>query len=186
MLRGVRLALSGPAGHGCGALLLRRASLRPRKRQTAAPAPLRLFLPQAAPQLRSPARVGASPLRHSAKRCATSPAGGGKRTCVSFGKVCGKAKLQKVHLTTNFPFANGRKLGSPSGRAGETPARAARLRGEPPTRAGEVPPQAAERARTERGAARRGRGIIKARTIERPGLYGFQITFSSSSARVTP
>ena len=131
LLRGVRLALSGPAGHGCGALLLLRASLRPRKRQTAAPAPLRLFLPQAAPQLRSPARVGASPLRHSAKRCATSPAGGGKRTCVSFGKVCGKAKLQKVHLTTNFPFANGRKLGSPSGRAGETPARAARLRGEP-------------------------------------------------------
>ena len=119
----------------------------------------------------SPARVGASPLRHSAKRCATSPAGGGKRTCVSFGKVCGKAKLQKVHLTTNFPFANGRKLGSPSGRAGETPARAARLRGEPPTRAGEVPPKAAERARTERGAVGRGRGIIKARTIERPGLY---------------
>ena len=39
-----------------------RASPRPRKRQTAAPAPLRLFLPQAAPQLRSPARVGGSPL----------------------------------------------------------------------------------------------------------------------------
>ena len=48
--------------HGCGTLLLLRASLRPRKRQTAAPAPLRLFLPQAAPQLRSPARVGGSPL----------------------------------------------------------------------------------------------------------------------------
>ena len=44
--------------HGCGTLLLLRASLRPRKRQTAAPAPLRLFLPQAAPQLRSPARGG--------------------------------------------------------------------------------------------------------------------------------
>ena len=57
-LRGsaVRLApallLSKPPG--CGALLLLRASPRPRKRQTAAPAPLRLFLPLAAPQLRSP------------------------------------------------------------------------------------------------------------------------------------
>ena len=48
--------------HGCGALLLLRASLRPRKRQTAAPAPLRLFHPQDVPQLRSPARVGGSPL----------------------------------------------------------------------------------------------------------------------------
>ena len=43
----------------------------------------------------APARGGASPLRHSAKRCATSPAGGGKRTCVNPGKVCGKAKPQK-------------------------------------------------------------------------------------------
>ena len=102
--------------------------------------------------------MGASPLRHSARRCATSPAGGGKRTCVSFGKVCGKAKLKKLRLTTKFSFAHGRTLGSPSGRAGETPARAARLRGEPPTRAGEVPPQAAERARTERRAKRRNDG----------------------------
>ena len=36
-----------------------------------------------------------SPLRHSAKRCATSPAGGGKCTCVNHDKVCGKAKSQK-------------------------------------------------------------------------------------------
>ena len=47
-----------------------------------------------------------------------------------FGKVCGKAKLKKLRLTTKFSFAHGRTLGSPSGRAGETPARAARLRGE--------------------------------------------------------
>ena len=59
-------ALSAACGGSCGALLLLRASLRPRKRQTAAPAPLRLFLPQAAPQLRSPARVGGSPLRRFA------------------------------------------------------------------------------------------------------------------------
>ena len=109
-----------------------------------------------------------SPLRHSAKRCATSPAGGGKRTCVNLCKVCGKAKLKKVRLTTKFSSAHGRELGSPSGGtnsdrvqrtkqgavsgaalrflqaltrarrknrlsargAGETPARAARLRGE--------------------------------------------------------
>ena len=72
----------------------------------------------------------------SAKRCATSPAGGGKRTCVNLCEVCGKAKLKKLRLTTKFSFAHGRTLGSPSGRAGETPARAARLRGEPPTRVG--------------------------------------------------
>ena len=52
--------------HGCGALFLLRPSLRACKKQTAAPAPLRLFLPQAAPQLRSPARVGGSPLRRFA------------------------------------------------------------------------------------------------------------------------
>ena len=40
-------------GPGCGALFLLRAAQRPRKMQTAAPAPPRLFLPQAAPRLRS-------------------------------------------------------------------------------------------------------------------------------------
>ena len=83
-----------------------------------------------------------SPLRHSAKRCATSPAGGAKCTCVNRGKVCGKAKPKKLRLTTKFSSVHGRALGSPSGRAG-----AKRLRGEPPTRAGEVPPQAVERAK---------------------------------------
>ena len=63
----------------------------------------------------SPVNVGASPLRHSARRCDTSPAGGGKRTCVSFGKVCGKAKLKKLRLTTKFLSVHGRALGSPSG-----------------------------------------------------------------------
>jgi len=48
------MALSGPAGHGCGALFLLRPSLRACKKQTAAPAPLRLFRPLDAPQLRSP------------------------------------------------------------------------------------------------------------------------------------
>ena len=43
------------------------------------------------------------------------PSGGGKRTCVSFGKVCGKAKLKKLRLTTKFLSVHGRKLGSPSG-----------------------------------------------------------------------
>ena len=38
---------------GCGSLLLRRGSSLACKRQTAAPAPARLFLPQAAPRLRS-------------------------------------------------------------------------------------------------------------------------------------
>ena len=36
-----------------------------------------------------------------------------------------------VCLTTHFAVTHGRALGSPRGRAGETPARAARLRGEP-------------------------------------------------------
>src|SRR5699024_11717404 len=36
-----------------------------------------------------------SPLRPSAKRWDTSPAGGGKCTGVNRGKVCGKAKPQK-------------------------------------------------------------------------------------------
>src|SRR5699024_3323748 len=39
---------------GCGSLLLLRPSQRACKRQTAAPAPLRLFRPLDAPQLRSP------------------------------------------------------------------------------------------------------------------------------------
>ena len=39
---------------GCGSLLLLRPSQRACKRQTAAPAPLRLFRPQDVPQLRSP------------------------------------------------------------------------------------------------------------------------------------
>jgi len=63
-----------------------------------------------------------------------------------FAKFVVRQRRKKVHLTTKFFSVRERKLGSPSGRAGETPIRAARLRGEPPTRAGEVPPQAAERA----------------------------------------
>ena len=39
---------------GCGALFLLRAAERPCKKQTAAPAPPRLYLPQAAARLRSP------------------------------------------------------------------------------------------------------------------------------------
>ena len=49
-----------------------------------------------------------SPLRHSAKRCATSPAGGGKCTCVNHDKVCGKAKSQKsspYHKVSRCPRA---------------------------------------------------------------------------------
>ena len=70
----------------------------------------------------------------------TSPAGGGKCTCVKRGKVCGKAKLEKLHLTTKFSSVHGRKLGSPSGRAVErseterAKAGAQRLRGEKPLR----------------------------------------------------
>ena len=41
-----------------------------------------------------------------------------------------RQSCKKVHLTSKFSFIHGRKLGSPSGRAGETPARAARLRGQ--------------------------------------------------------
>ena len=52
------LALSGPAGRGCGALFLLRPSPRACKKQTAAPAPLRLSRPLDAPQLRSPVNVG--------------------------------------------------------------------------------------------------------------------------------
>ena len=52
-------AACGRASLGCGALFLLRGTRPACKKQTAAPAPLRLFLPQAAPQLRSPARVRA-------------------------------------------------------------------------------------------------------------------------------
>ena len=52
-------AAYGRASLGCGALFLLRGTQPACKKQTAAPAPLRLFLPQAAPQLRSPARVRA-------------------------------------------------------------------------------------------------------------------------------
>ena len=68
---------------------------------------------------------GGSPLSHAAKRHDSSPAGGAKCTCVNHGKVCGKAKPQKVRFTTKFASVHGRALGSPSGRAG-----AKRLRGE--------------------------------------------------------
>ena len=54
----VNVALSGPAGCGCGTLFLLRGSPPACKKQTAAPAPLRLSRPLDAPQLRSPARVG--------------------------------------------------------------------------------------------------------------------------------
>ena len=54
----VNVALSGPAGHGCGALFLLRGSPPACKKQTAAPAPLRLSRPLDAPQLRSPVNVG--------------------------------------------------------------------------------------------------------------------------------
>ena len=53
-----RIALNPP---GCGALFLRRGAGPACKKQTAAPAPLRLFLPQAAPQLRSPPPFICSP-----------------------------------------------------------------------------------------------------------------------------
>ena len=52
-------AAFGRASLGCGALFLLRGTQPACKKQTAAPAPLRLFRPQDAPQLRSPARVGA-------------------------------------------------------------------------------------------------------------------------------
>ena len=60
------------AAPGCGALLLLRPSRRACKRQTAAPAPLRLLRPQDAAQLRS----------HS--RLPVSSAGRGRRSCKSF------------------------------------------------------------------------------------------------------
>ena len=66
-----------------------------------------------------------SPLRPSAERWDTSPAGGGKCTGVNRGKVCGKAKQKKLHLTTKFPSVHRRALGSPRGGAG-----AKRLRGQ--------------------------------------------------------
>ena len=50
---------------GCGALFLQRAAAGACKKQTAAPAPPRLFLPQAAARLRSPPPI-AVPLRPAA------------------------------------------------------------------------------------------------------------------------
>ena len=58
---------------GCGALFLRRATAGACKKQTAAPAPLRLNLPQAAAQLRSPPPA-AVPLRPAA----APPCGGAR------------------------------------------------------------------------------------------------------------
>ncbi len=48
------------AAPGCSTLFLLRASQRTRKKQTAAPAPLRLFRPQGAPQLRSHSQLPVS------------------------------------------------------------------------------------------------------------------------------
>ena len=76
------------AAPGCGALLLLRASQRPRKRQTAAPALLRLFRPLDAPQLRSQRRLPASSTGRGRRRC---PGGGvhfvGIVGIVAFGPV---------------------------------------------------------------------------------------------------
>ena len=79
---------------GCGALFLLHPSQRACKKQTAAPAPLRLLLPQAAPQLRSPwyppfgqnlAQNRALALTGSHTLCAKFPCMCPSRTRVSSG-----------------------------------------------------------------------------------------------------
>src|SRR5699024_6973945 len=85
---------------GCGALLLLRASPRPRKRQTAAPAPLRLFLPQAAPQLRSPPPIAVPPAP-----CGRAPRGGFKRKATSFTvNIQQEKSLFKFTLPQSLPL----------------------------------------------------------------------------------
>ena len=70
--------------------------------------------------------------------CGRAPRGGSKLKTAPSAKSIQQKELFLVCLTTHFAATHGRTLGSPSGRAGETPARAARLRGEPPPRAGEL------------------------------------------------
>ena len=75
---------------------------------------------------------------------ASSPAGGAKRTPVNRGKLCGKATLLQLCLTTYFANTNARALGSPCGGAGTGCASALRLRGEQTNNAGagfRQPPQ---------------------------------------------
>ena len=64
------------------------------------------------------------------KRRATSPTGGGKSTPVGAGQAVVRQTCSQLCLTAQFALIDARTLGSPRGRAGETPARAARLRGE--------------------------------------------------------
>ena len=64
------------------------------------------------------------------KRRATSPTGGGKSTPVGGGQEVVRQTCSQLCLTAQFALIDARTLGSPRGRAGETPARAARLRGE--------------------------------------------------------
>ena len=109
--------------HGCGALLLLRASLRPRKRQTAAPAPLRLFHPQDAPSAAQSRTRGRLPSqsRRPCGRLASSPEGRAKCTPVSKGKLCGKTKFFQLCLTTNFAKTDAGTLASPCGGGGTAP-----------------------------------------------------------------
>ena len=102
--------------HGCGALFLLRPSLRACKKQTVAPAPLRLFLPQAAPQLRSPARVGGSPLR----RCAPAlPEGEPSARPWTEENFVVRRTFLRLCLTTNFAVIDAGTLGSSRGGASE-------------------------------------------------------------------
>ena len=71
-------------------------------------------------------------------------------------KSVARRSRKKVRLTTKFASVHGRALGSPSGRAGETPARAARLRGEALPRAGELSSEA------------RLRGLLGAAPVKEP------------------
>ena len=100
--------------HGCGALFLLRPSLRACKKQTAAPAPLRLFLPQAAPQLRSPARVGGSPLRRFAPAL---PEGEPSARPWTEENFVVRRTFLRLCLTTNFAAIDAGTLGSPRGGA---------------------------------------------------------------------
>ena len=75
---------------------------------------------------------------------ASSPAGRAKRTPVNRGKLCGKATLLQLCLTTYFANTNARALGSPCGGAGTGCASALCLRGEQTNNAGagfRQPPQ---------------------------------------------
>ena len=109
--------------HGCGALLLLRASLRPSQKADRCPCSASAVSSAgcaSAAQSRTRGRLP-SQSRRPCGRLASSPGGRAKYTPVSKGKLCGKTKFFQLCLTTNFAKTDAGTLASPCGGGGTAP-----------------------------------------------------------------